>query len=1267
MPDRTTVPCPAPAPIRRSRSALLRVLLLIGCWAGAAGAPAAPPPPASLTPAQRQWLAEHDGRIRIGITAIPPQVIRERDQYHGLSIDYIRLLERRLGTRFALVPYATWNEVIEAARARRIDMIFAAQQTPERLHYLRFTEPYIEMPNIIFVRNDRAGGAELRTMKGWTVAVSAGSAVQEYLQRGFPDLALRPVADELTGLRMLALGEVDAMVAEIARASYYIEKDGIQNLRVAGEAGLLYRLRFAVRSDWPELRAILDAGLAAVTDEERREIVRRWTVAGEPDVFSSREIWLWFLAALGVLALVLGAAFAWSRLLHRRVQQRTAQLQEELAARRQAEDALRYERALLARIMETSPVGITMVNRDGAVTFANDRAVNILGLTKSEVTQRTYNAPQWRITDFDGGTFPDEKLPFRRVLTTRQPVFDVRHAIEWPDGRRVRLSISGAPLLDGAGEVENVVFAIEDVSERTLSEQATRQSEQLFRALVENSPDHIARYDRECRRIYVNPAIQKLFAEPSKEVLGKMPTDKSPVRDPLAYIGHVKHVLETGMESVTEMPVRYRTGEWRWSHMRFIPEFGLDGKVATVLAIGHDVQDIRERESRFRTLAENFPDFIARFDRDYRYAYINPALEKALGVPAEAILGKTPHELPSLRSPEQNDALRVAIHRTFAEGITGESEVHWKTPQGERIFELRLVPERDAAGHVVAVIEITHDVTENRLAQQQRLTHLRFLEAMDRVNRAMQASSDLDQTMRDVLDVVLSVFNCDRAFLMYPCDPEAPVWSVPMERNKPEYPGVLQLGLEMPMDPDVARTLRLLRAANCPVKFGPGTAHPLPPDVAQQFGFKCFMSMAIHPKVGQPWQFGIHQCSHARNWTAEEERLFQEIGRRLADGMTSLLAHRDLRERQAELTEAQRLGRIGSWKWDIATGVIAWSPENYRIYGRDPARPLPAFEQHLTTYTPESAARLAAAAKKGTATGEAYELDLEIAQPEPGAARWITARGEATRDAQGRIVGLHGTSQDITARKLAEERIRELNLELERHVADRTAQLETTNRELEAFAYSVSHDLRIPLRAIDGYRGLLEKRIAGALDDESRRYMKSISSAATRMGTLIDDLLSFSRMGRREMSKQAVELGAIVRDAMGELAPETGGRTVHWRIAELPTVTGDPAMLRVVFVNLLSNALKFTRLRPAAEIEVGVRETENETVVFVRDNGVGFDMQYADKLFGVFERLHGVEEFEGSGVGLANVRRIISRHGGRTWAEGRVDEGATFCFSLPRA
>lgn len=284
-----------------------------------------------------------------------------------------------------------------------------------------------------------------------------------------------------------------------------------------------------------------------------------------------------------------------------------------------------------------------------------------------------------------------------------------------------------------------------------------------------------------------------------------------------------------------------------------------------------------------------------------------------------------------------------------------------------------------------------------------------------------------------------------------------------------------------------------------------------------------------------------------------------------------------------------------------------------------------------------------------------------------GEQKWSLMTRLPFRDVQGALVGVLGISRDITERKQAEQRIQHMNAELEQRVAERTRALAAANEELEAFAYSVSHDLRAPLRAIDGYTRILLEDFAPLLDDEGRRICRVVCDEARRMGALIDDLLAFSRLGRVDLRLAPVPVEALVQSVFAEIITAAAAQRVQFRASGLPDAIGDYTLLHQVWINLLANALKFSAKRDLICIDVEGWQSANEIVYLVRDNGAGFEMQYVHKLFGVFQRLHSEREFPGTGVGLAIVQRIVQRHGGRVWAEGAPDQGATFYFTLPRA
>ena len=347
---------------------------------------------------------------------------------------------------------------------------------------------------------------------------------------------------------------------------------------------------------------------------------------------------------------------------------------------------------------------------------------------------------------------------------------------------------------------------------------------------------------------------------------------------------------------------------------------------------------------------------------------------------------------------------------------------------------------------------------------------------------------------------------------------------------------------------------------------------------------------------------------------------------------------------------------------DVDGNVASWNAGAERIKGYKASD---IVGQHFSRfYSVDDVERgkpeqeLVTAAAEGRFEEEAWRVRMD------GSRFWASVIITPLRDHAGQLRGFGKITRDITERKRAEDEVRRLNADLEQRVRDRTAQLEESNKELEAFSYSVSHDLRAPLRAIAGFTRILASEYAPHLNTEGKRICSVIDENTGKMSRLIDDLLAFSRLGRAEMSLSPIDIQTMANSVFHELTTPESLARIDFQVGTLPPTVADPTLMRQVWMNLLSNAIKFSSKRDRAVIRVSAQQGDGENVYVVQDNGAGFDMQYVGKLFGVFQRLHNSKEFEGTGVGLALVQRVIRRHGGRVWAEGETDKGATFYFAL---
>lgn len=374
-----------------------------------------------------------------------------------------------------------------------------------------------------------------------------------------------------------------------------------------------------------------------------------------------------------------------------------------------------------------------------------------------------------------------------------------------------------------------------------------------------------------------------------------------------------------------------------------------------------------------------------------------------------------------------------------------------------------------------------------------------------------------------------------------------------------------------------------------------------------------------------------------------------------------------LKESNERLNVILENNPIAIWDWDLITDKWYATQKYYTMLGYEPETGYPDRTVWLNRIHPDDRELVRQKiANVLNHTDEHYSYDARMLHAD-GSYRWQTVMGQAVeRSDDGNVSHMIGVRIDIDDRKQAEAEIIKLNESLERRIVERTAQLEAANKELEAFSYSVSHDLRAPLRHISGFADMLSKDSKDKLPEKSQHYLHVINDSTRKMGSLIDDLLSFSRTGRAEMKKDTFSMNKAVEDALLQVKNSISDRKIIWNIGNLPEVFGDYNLICLAWVNLLDNAVKYSKTREEAVIHINCTNDTDEYVFSIRDNGVGFDMQYANKLFGVFQRLHTSSEFEGTGIGLANVRRIILRHGGRTWAEAEIDKGATFYFSLPK-
>ena len=663
-------------------------------------------------------------------------------------------------------------------------------------------------------------------------------------------------------------------------------------------------------------------------------------------------------------------------------------------------------------------------------------------------------------------------------------------------------------------------------------------------------------------------------------------------------------------------------------------------------------------------------------DTHGKCTFVNPAALQLIGFKVEELLGQhihtAIHHTRQDGSPYPEE--KCPILAVYKQGVVHRgNDLHWRKDGSSFPVEYISTPILEA-GKITGAVVAFRDITERKLDEEALHRMNRELRAISNCNETLMRVEDEQALLGDICRIICDDAGYRMAWVGFAENDEAkticPVAWAGVEDGYLAQAGICWANTERGRGPS-GTAIRSGKSSSIQDFSTDPKAVPWR-EAALQRGYRSSISMPLKDESTNTFGVLTIYSTEPCAFTTEEIRLLEELAGDLAFGIMVLRARierkraeENLRLMNERYALSTRAARLGVWDWDLQKNELVWDDRMYELYGVKREEFSGAYETWLRGVHPDDRAPSDEISKQAQRGEREYDTEFRVVWPD-GSVHYLKAYGQFVRDAEGKPLRMTGVNFDITGLKQAENKVNELNRDLEKRVEERTAQLEAANKELEAFSYSVSHDLRTPLRAIDGFSHILLEDYAGKLDDEGKRLLNVVRSNTSRMGQLIDDILRFSRTGRLEINYSSIDMEEMAREVFEELQSVVPvGARLQIQIEHIPVVSGDRAMMRQVFVNLLSNAIKFSRDKEPAIIKVGGYVEGNEAIYFVKDNGAGFDMQYANKLFGVFQRLHSVNEFEGTGIGLAIVKRIINRHGGRVWAEGKVGEGATIYFTLP--
>jgi PAS domain S-box-containing protein len=678
----------------------------------------------------------------------------------------------------------------------------------------------------------------------------------------------------------------------------------------------------------------------------------------------------------------------------------------------------------------------------------------------------------------------------------------------------------------------------------------------------------------------------------------------------------LKEALEEKTAFAAEFQVAWPDGSLHDMMARGRAFYDETGKAIRMSGVSQDITERKKAEEASRRLAaivESTDDAIVGKDLNGFITSWNKAAERMYGFSANEILG---HSIERLSAPDAG-GFEQRLMDEVKRGETRQYEVERVRKDGVRIVvALTSSPVRNLEGNIIGVSSISRDITEQKRAERE----------------LKESRARLSGIIGSAMDAIISVDSDQKVTLFNTAAERMFRYSVAEALGKP-----LDIFIPERFRRDHRKHVGEFGQTGTTAR-AMGHLRPLAGVRADGEEFPIEASIS-HIEIGA-------------------QQIFTVILRDITERMN---AQQSLERQSGILREqAQMLDLANVMARDLNNRVILWNTGMEDMYGWLRTEMLGKIAHEvLQSRFPAPLEELKAILfREGHWEGEVVHTRKD------GEAIYVNSHWVLHKDPEGQPIAVLEVNTDITERKQAEQQILRMNAELENRVRERTTELIAANHELEAFTYSVAHDLRAPLRHIDAFTKIIFDDFASEIPEQARRYLENIRKGSQNMNQLVDDLLNLARLGRQELKREITPLNPLVNEIVADLKRDVGTRQIEWRIDALPTVECDPGLIKQVFVNLLSNSVKYTRPREKAFIEIGHQRRQDEPVIFVRDNGVGFNMKFSDKLFGVFQRLHRADEFEGTGVGLATVDRIVRKHGGRIWAESEPNKGATFHFTL---